>query len=229
MSKRGSGSSARAGGGSGGSGAKGRREQYAPSGQAATNARNVENMNEAQLDKEISKLQDKIKNLDASISRNLEEGGYSKAMRDAFPLSSGGAGWSTAGKNRQERERTASLKKAKNYVDARTQKETAAKKLSKLQKAKKQVSGTGKTQSELAAKAKSAAAKSGDALKWKTTNKGGYTADGGYMSKEISAGGFKIRGTSGAFTVYDGAKRIGGASKLSDAKALVEIWRKKKR
>ena len=49
------------------------------------------------------------------------------------------------------------------------------------------------------------------------------------MSKEISAGGFKIRGTSGAFTVYDGTKRIGGASKLSDAKALVEIWRKKKR
>lgn len=154
MSKRGSGSSARAGGGSGGGGAKGRTEQYAPSGQAATNARNVENMNEAQLDKEISKLQDKIKNLDASMSRDLEESGYSKAMRDAFPLSSGGAGWSTAGKTRQEKERTASLKKAKNYVDARTQKEAATKKLSELQKAKKQVSGTGKTQSELAAKAK---------------------------------------------------------------------------
>lgn len=118
MSKRGSGSSARAG-------------------EVATNARNIENMNEAQLNKEISKLQDKIQNLDASMSRNLEESGYSKAMRDAFPLSSGGAGWSTAGKTRQERERTASLKKAKNYVDARTQKESAAKKLSVLQKAKK--------------------------------------------------------------------------------------------
>lgn len=217
------------GGGSGGGGAKSRRDGYSLSGQVATNARNVENMNEAQLDKEISKLQDKIKNLDASMSRNLEESGYSKSMREAFPLSSGGDGWSKAGRSRQEKERTASMKKAKNYVDARAQKETAAKKLSELQKAKKQVSGTGKTQSELVAKAKSAAVKSSDALKWKTTNKGGYTADGGYMSKEISAGGFKIRGSSGVFSIYDGSKRIGGASKLSDAKAFVEIWRKKKR
>lgn len=210
MSKRGSGSSARAG-------------------EVATNARNIENMNEAQLNKEISKLQDKIQNLDASMSRNLEESGYSKAMRDAFPLSSGGAGWSTAGKTRQERERTASLKKAKNYVDARTQKESAAKKLSVLQKAKKQVSGTGKTQSQLSKSAKAAVTKSGNALKWKTTNKGGYTADGGYMSKEISAGSYKIRGSSGVFRIYDGSKQIGGASKLSDAKAFVEVWRKKRR
>lgn len=210
MSKRGSGSSARVGG-------------------TATNARSIENMNEAQLDKEISKLQYKIKNLDASMNRSLEESGYSKAMRDYFPLSPGGAGWSKAGKTRLEKERTASLKKAKNYVDAHAQKEIAAKKLSELQKAKKRVHGTGKTQAELAAKAKSAAIKSSDALKWKTTNKGGYTADGGYMSKEISAGGFKIQGSSGYFDVYDGSKRIGGASKLSDAKAFVEIWRKKKR
>lgn len=210
VSKRGSGSSAKAGG-------------------TATNARSIENMNEAQLDKEISNLQDKIKNLDASMSRNLEESGYSKSMREAFPLSSGGDGWSKAGRSRQEKERTASLKKAKNYVDARAQKETTAKRLSELQKAKKQVSGTGKTQSQLSKSAKAAATKSGDALKWKTTNKGGYTSDGGYMSKEISAGSYKIRGSSGVFRIYDGSKQIGGASKLSDAKAFVEIWRKKKR
>lgn len=216
----------------GGGGSKS-KSSSARAGGTATNVRNVENMNEAQLDKEIQKLQGKIQNLDASMRRNLEESGYSKAMLDAFPLSSGGAGWSTAGKTRQERERTASLKKAKNYVDARTQKEAAAKKLSVLQKAKKQVSGTGKTQSELAAKAKNTAKKnalkSSGSLKWKTTNKGGYTADGGYMSKEISAGSYKIRGSSGVFRIYDGSKQIGGASKLSDAKAFVEVWRKKKR
>lgn len=198
-------------------------------GGTATNARSIENMNEAQLDKEISKIQDKIKNLDASMSRNLEESGYSKSMRESFPLSSGGDGWSKAGRSRQEKERTASLKKAKNYVDARAQKETAAKRLSELQKAKRQVSGTGKTQSQLSKSAKVAATKSGDALKWKTTNKGGYTSDSGYMSKEISAGSYKIRGSSGVFRIYDGSKQIGGASKLSDAKAFVEIWRKKKR
>lgn len=212
----------------GGGGSKS-KSSSAKAGGTATKARNVENMNEAQLDKEIQKLQGKIQNLDASMSKNLEENGYSKAMRDAFPLSSGGAGWSTAGKTRQERERTASLKKAKNYVDARTQKEAAAKKLSVLQKAKKQVSGTGKTQIQLSKSAKAAATKSGNTLKWKTTNKGGYTADGGYMSKEISAGRYKIRGSSGVFRIYDGSKQIGGASKLSDAKAFVEVWRKKKR
>lgn len=201
----------------------------ARAGGTATNARSIENMNEAQLDKEISNLQDKIKKLDSSMSRSLEESGYSKSMREAFPLSSGGDGWSKAGRSRQEKERTASLKKAKNYVDARAQKETAAKRLSELKKAKKQVSGTGKTQSQLSKSAKAAATKSGDALKWKTTNKGGYTSDGGYMSKEISAGSYKIRGSSGVFRIYDGSKQIGGASKLSDAKAFVEIWRKKKR
>lgn len=212
--------------GGGGSKSKG---SSARAGGTATNARSIENMNEAQLDKEISKLQDKIKNLDSSMSRSLEESGYSKSMREAFPLSSGGDGWSKAGRSRQEKERTASLKKAKNYVDARAQKETAAKRLSELQKTKKQVSGTGKTQSQLSKSAKAAATKSGDALKWKTTNKGGYTSDGGYMSKEISAGSYKIRGSGGVFRIYDGSKQIGGASKLSDAKAFVEIWRKKKR
>lgn len=184
MSKRGSGSSARAG-------------------ETATNARSIENMNEAQLDKEIARTKKKI-------------GSYDKAMSESQ-------------KRTQFERMDRVVDKAVSFTSAYDKKQSAQNRLSELQKAKKQVSGTGKTQSELAAKEKSAAAKSGDALKWKTTNKGGYTADGGYMSKEISAGGFKIRGTSGAFTVYDGAKRIGGASKLSDAKALVEIWRKKKR
>lgn len=182
--KRGSGSSARAGG-------------------TATNARSIENMNEAQLDKEIARTKKKI-------------GSYDKAMSESQ-------------KRTQFERMDRVVDKAVSYTSAYDKKQSAQSRLSELQKAKKQVSGTGKTKSELAANAKSAAVKSSDALKWKTTNKGGYTADGGYMSKEISAGGFKIRGSSGVFNIYDGSKRIGGASKLSDAKAFVEIWRKKKR
>lgn len=188
MSKRGSDSSARAGG-------------------TATNVRNIENMNEAQLNKEIARTKKKI-------------GSYDKAMSESQ-------------KRTQFERMDRVVDKAVSYTSAYDKKQSAQSRLSKLQKAKKQVSGTGKTQSELAAKAKNTAKKnalkSGDALKWKTTNKGGYTADGGYMSREISAGGFKIRGSSGYFDVYDGSRRIGGASKLSDAKAFVEIWRKKKR
>lgn len=191
------------GGGSGGGGAKGRRDGYALSGQAATNARNVENMNEAQLDKEIARTKKKI-------------GSYDKAMSESQ-------------KRTQFERMDRVVDKAVSYTSAYDKKQSAQSRLSELQKAKKQVSGTGKTQSELVAKAKSAAVKSSNALKWKTTNKGGYTADGGYMSKEISSGDFKIRGSSGVFSIYDGSKRIGGASKLSDAKAFVEIWRKKKR
>ena len=119
--------------------------------------------------------------------------------------------------------------KAVSFTSAYDKKQSAQNRLSELQKAKKQVSGTGKTQSQLSKSAKAAVTKSDNALKWKTTNKGGYTADGGYMSKEISAGSYKIRGSSGVFRIYDGSKQIGGASKLSDAKAFVEVWRKKKR
>lgn len=188
MSKRGSGSSARAGG-------------------TATKVRNIENMNEAQLNKEIARTKKKI-------------GSYDKAMFES--------------QKRTKFERMDRVvDKAVSFTSAYDKKQSAQNRLSELQKAKKQVSGTGKTQSELAAKAKNTAKKnalkSSDSLKWKTTNKGGYTADGGYMSKEISAGSYKIRGSSGVFRIYDGSKQIGGASKLSDAKAFVEVWRKKKR
>lgn len=188
MSKRGSGSSVRAGG-------------------TATNVRNIENMNEAQLNNEIARTKKKI-------------GSYDKAMSESQ-------------KRTQFERMDRVVDKAVSFTSAYDKKQSAQNRLSELQKAKKQVSGTGKTQSELAAKAKNTAKKnalkSSNSLKWKTTNKGGYTADGGYMSKEISAGSYKIRGSSGVFRIYDGSKQIGGASKLSDAKAFVEVWRKKKR
>lgn len=188
MSKRGSGSSARAG-------------------EVATNARNIENMNESQLDKEIARAKKKI-------------GSYDKAMSESQ-------------KRTQFERMDRVVDKAVSFTSAYDKKQSAQNRLSELQKAKKQVSGTDKTQSELAAKAKNTAKKnalkSSNSLKWKTTNKGGYTADGGYMSKEISAGSYKIRGSGGVFRIYDGSKQIGGASKLSDAKAFVEVWRKKKR
>ena len=188
MSKRGSGSSARAG-------------------EVATNDRNIENMNESQLNKEIARAKKKI-------------GSYDKAMSESQ-------------KRTQFERMDRVVDKAVSFASAYDKKQSAQNRLSELQKAKKQVSGTGKTQSELAAKAKNTAKKnalrSSNSLKWKTTNKGGYTADGGYMSKEISAGSYKIRGSSGVFRIYDGSKQIGGASKLSDAKAFVEVWRKKKR
>lgn len=193
---------------SGGGRASGRAGgSSARAGGTATNVRNIENMNEAQLNKEIARTKKKI-------------GSYDKAMSESQ-------------KRTQFERMDRVVDKAVSFASAYDKKQSAQNRLSELQKAKKQVSGTGKTQSELAAKAKNTAKKnalkSSNSLKWKTTNKGGYTADGGYMSKEISAGSYKIRGSSGVFRIYDGSKQIGGASKLSDAKAFVEVWRKKKR
>ncbi len=206
-------------------GAKSRRDAYNA---LPTNAKSVENMNEAQLDREIAKTKEKINRLDSSMNKNLEQSGYSRSLQEAFPLGTGGDGWSKSGIRRQEREQSASLKKAVAFTKARTEKKAAENHLKELQRAKKQVSGTGKTQSQLSKEIKAAAVKSSTALKWKTTNKGGYSSDGGYTSKEISAGNFKIRGSGGLYRVYEGSKQIGGASKLSDAKAFVEIWRKRK-
>jgi hypothetical protein len=160
-------------------------------------------MNEAQLNKEIARAKKKI-------------GSYDKAMSESQ-------------KRTQFERMDRVVDKAVSFTSAYDKKQSAQNRLSELQKAKKQVSGTWKTQSQLSKSEKAAVTKSGNTLKWKTTNKGGYTADGGYMSKEISAGSYKIRGSSGVFRIYDGSKQIGGASKLSDAKAFVEVWRKKKR
>jgi hypothetical protein len=188
-------------GGSGGTtGEKNRRDAY---NELPTNAKSVENMNEAQLGKEISRIKKRI-------------GSYDKVMAESQ-------------KRTQFERMDRIVDKATSYTSAYSKKQSAEKKLTALQKAKKQVSGTGKTQSQLSRETRAAAIKNNSgALKWKTTNKGGYTQDGGYMSKEISAGGFKIRGSSGVFRIYDGSKQIGGASKLSDAKAFVEIWRKRR-
>lgn len=180
-------------------GAKKRRDAYNA---LPTNAKSVENMNEAQLNREIARIEKRI-------------GSYDKIMAESQ-------------KRTQFERMDRIVDKAVSYTSAYDKKQSAKKQLSVLQKAKKQVSGTGKTQSQLSKETKAAAVKSSTALKWKMTNKGGYSSDGGYTSKEISAGNFKIRGSGSLYRVYEGSKQIGGASKLSDAKAFVEAWRKRK-
>ena len=187
------------GGSTGTTGAKNRRDAYNA---LPTNAKSVENMNEAQLDREIARIEKRI-------------GSYDKIMAESQ-------------KRTQFERMDRIVDKAVSYASAYDKKQSAEKQLSVLQKAKKQVSGSGKTQSQISRETRAAAIKSSTALKWKTTNKGGYSSDGGYTSKEISAGNFKIRGSGGLYRVYEGSKQIGGASKLSDAKAFVEIWRKRK-
>ena len=62
---------------------------------------------------------------------------------------------------------------------------------------------------------------------WKENSPKGK--DGLYTTFQVSLITKTHRKGAGVFRIYDGSKQIGGASKLSDAKAFVEIWRKKKR
>ena len=100
----------------------------------ATNAVQIENMNEAQIDKEIKKTQGVIDKANAIMSKNSI---VDKAMQDAFPLGAGGDGWSNAKKKAFYGKMEGDVNKAVKYTQAyerKTQAETQMKNLLRLKK-----------------------------------------------------------------------------------------------
>ena len=188
--------------------------------QKATNARDIENMNEAQLDKEIAKTQRTIDRLDAVMDKNSLDSAESRAMREAFPL---GVGMRTAAQQRKQaaiNERD--VQRAKAYTDALDSKTAAETRLKALQDAKKKVKGTGKTQKQIREeKTKKAVASTPKTLTWKTTQKGGWV-NGGYAPKIIKAGNVEIHSFGGVHELWKDGKQIGRTDKLSKAKAAAE-------
>lgn len=216
------------GGGAGSSsGGSIRAEQNATT-QQATNARFIENMNETQLDNEIAQAKRDIARAESTMDRNsITNTAEARAMRETFPLGYGGKTEKQIAQMGKMNERDAH--KAKTYTEAWSDKKSAETRLEKLEQAKKSVKGTGKTQKQLnAEKTKSAVESAPKSLTWKTTNKGGYTANGGYQSKIIKAGNFEIHGSSGYYSIYRDGKQVGSANKLSTAKAFAERLNKKK-
>ena len=185
----------------------------------ATNARAIENMNETQLAREISKTQRAIdrsqSKIDAIVGRSQAE---DAAMREAFPLGAGGmtkgqaqayAGKLSERSARQGRE----LSKA---IDDR---DSAQKRLANLQKAQKQVKGTGKTQSQLQKEA--AQKKTGEStLKWTTAQKEVYSG-GSLKPRILKSGPYEIRGKS-LMRVFKNGIEIGRTTSLAEAKAIAE-------
>ena len=117
--------------------------------QTATNARAVENMNGAQLDKEIAKTKAK---LTAATNQRAAAGAAASAigadMREAFPLGSAGLDRRAANKiagGMAER----SVSAAKKLSEAIDRQKNAEKRLEVLQKARKEVGNSGKTQKQL--------------------------------------------------------------------------------
>ena len=210
----GRGSSSGSGGGGGGSAAtKGAKQK-------PTNAKAIENMNEAQLNNEIAKQQKIIASADKVMGNTPKSENIG-----AIPL-----GQVTRGKTQAQKDKIIerSTNQAKKFTEAYDKKKMAETRLKNLEQAKKSVKGTGKTQKQINSERTKKAVKSAPkALKWETTNKGGYTANGGYQPKIIKAGNFEIHGTSGYYTVYQNGKQVGSVNKISTAKALAEKMNKK--
>ena len=188
--------------------------------QKATNAKAIENMNEAQLDKEIAKTQQEIDYYDRVMDRNSLETEEQRAMREAFPL---GAGYTTAAQQRKQAEANErDVKKAVAYTDAYDAKKAAETRLDSLNKAKSVVKGTGKTSNQIREeRAKKIVESTPKTLSWTTTQKGGWS-NGGYAPKIIKAGNIEIHGSGGLYTIFKDGKQVGRTDKLAKAKAWAE-------
>ena len=190
----------------------------------ATNAVQIENMNEAQIDKEIKKTQGVIDKANAIMSKSDI---VDKAMHDAFPLGAGGDGWSNAKKKALYGKMEGDVKKAVNYTKAYERKTQAETRMKNLLKAKEEIKGTGKTKAEIWKEQKKAFVKNTEStMKWTTTQKEKFTGST-YIPKIIKSGDFEIHGSKGYYSIYKNGKKLLGTSKLSEAKAFAEKLKKK--
>lgn len=199
--------------------------------QTPTKALQVENMNEAQIDLETRKAQRALSRVEAQIGKLSGASQEERDLRDAFPLGTGGLSGAAAQRQAGKLAERARVNAGK-LSDAINKRESLQRQLDRLQSAKKDVAGTGKTQSQIREERKAAEIKNTAAtLKWKTASKGGWV-NGGYASKVIQAGNYEIHGSSSFYRVYVGhgrdAKQIWQSSKLSEAKAYAEKHKKRR-
>ena len=189
--------------------------------QPATNAKFIENMNEAQINEELAKAKRDIARAENTMNKNsITNTAEANAMREAFPLGYGGKTDKQIAQMGKVNERDAH--KAKTYTEAWSEKQTAQTRIAKLEEAKKKIAGTGKTQKQIQAEAtKKAVETAPKTLNWKTTQKESWS-NGGFKPKVIKAGNLEIHGSSGLYSVYKDGKLIGRTDKLSKAKAFAE-------
>ena len=190
---------------------------------AATNARDIDNMNAAQLEKEIAKTQRAIERAENTMNKNdITNTADAKAMREAFPLGVGGDGWTEEKIRARDKGLERDAVKAKNFTEAYSEKESAQARLKALEKAQQTVKGTDKTTNQIKEeKLKKAVESAPKTMKWTTTQKGGWK-NGGYMPKIIKSGDYEIHGSDGLYTIFKKGQRVGSVNKLSTAKAYAE-------
>lgn len=177
--------------------------------QKATNARALENMNEAQLRSNIADSQAKIKSLEKQLGKNTVKDEY----QGYFPL---GVGYRSDKKYTQNIER--SVKQASENVNLRNQLESEKTKLANQQKVLNQIKNTGKTQSQIKKEKVDAVTKS-STINWARSK--------GQFGSKYSYNDYSIDVVDGTSFIYKGNTRIGMADSLKKAKAYVEILDKR--
>lgn len=187
------------------------------SGIAATHARAIENMNEAQLNKEIKREQSRLNSAKRTESKVLRS--IDRSFSEAFPLGSGGLKKSEANRI-VGKESVSSLNKSSKVAQAIKNQESAQRRLDALEKAKKAVKGTGKTLKQISQEKMKATPQT---MKWTQTKEKGQF---GNVTVRKS-GDITIRSTGGSHFIYKNGKRVGMTSKLSDAKSLAERLKKR--
>ena len=104
----------------------------------ATNARAIENMNEAQIDNEIKNIKALIAELNKTINKNdTYNSEENKAMREAFPVGVGGDGWSKERIKSRNKSIERDVKRAKVYTEAYEQKRIRKKTLENFRRCEK--------------------------------------------------------------------------------------------
>lgn len=195
--------------------------------QTATQATQIENMNEAQLRKEIAKTKGKLTRLQAQRTKLSKPSATAAAMQQAFPLSAGTASTSSQLQKFTGKLAAQTLKQATALTKVIDDQNDATKRLNNLQSALTQVKGTGQTLKQIQqAQTAQAAASNPVTRKWTTVQKQAYS-NGSLKPRILKSGEYEIRGTS-VLTIWKNGQQIGGAASLSQAKAIVERLDSKK-
>ena len=184
----------------------------------------IENMTEQQIDKEIRKAERAYKAAQDTIDKYSKEDSASAEMRNAFPLGTGGLSKRDAEKlvgRMAERE----LTRSKIVSEAIEKRSAAQSRIDSLKKAKEEIHGSGLTLKEKRKSAIKSAAQSD--RKWRIVQKGGME-NGGYKPRIIQSGSYEIRGSNGFFRVYGSGNIIATVTTLTEAKAAVNVYEKKK-
>lgn len=159
-------------------------------GQKATRAVQIENMNEAQLNKEIAKAERVIDRAERQMEKSGQQTALGRGLSEQFPLGVGGDGWTAARRRQFNRDTERTVRNAADFTKAMQDRDNAQNRLNQLNKALEDVKGTGKTQSQIREeRVQKEVRDTKSTLRWKTVQQSSFNGSS-YTPKIIKAGDY---------------------------------------